>query len=40
MPWPNYVNMKEEDLKAIFAYLKSLPPVSNLVPSPVPATVQ
>ena len=39
MPWPNYVNMKEEDMKAIFAYLKSLPPVSNLVPAPVPAPI-
>ncbi|HOY17141.1 MAG TPA: diheme cytochrome c-553 [Haliscomenobacter sp.] len=36
MPWVNYINMKEEDLQAIFAYLQSLPAVSNLVPSPVP----
>lgn len=36
MPWPNYINMKEEDLKAIFAFLKSLPPVDNLVPAPIP----
>lgn len=35
MPWPNYRNMKEEDIKAIFAYLKSTRPVSNVVPGPV-----
>lgn len=35
MPWQNYVNMKDEDVSAIFAYLKSLKPVSNLVPAPV-----
>lgn len=36
MPWVNYVHMKDEDLKAIFAYLKSIPPVKNLVPAPIP----
>jgi hypothetical protein len=36
MPWFNFVNIKDEDVKAIFAYLKSLPPVSNLVPAPIP----
>jgi hypothetical protein len=36
MPWINYVNMEEEDLKAIFAYLKSIPAVKNVVPPPVP----
>jgi hypothetical protein len=30
MPWQNYQNMPEEDLRAIFAYLKSLPPVKNV----------
>jgi len=28
--------MSDDDLKAIFAYLKSLPPVRNSVPEPVP----
>lgn len=37
MPWFNYTEMKDEDLRAIFAYLKSLKPVDNLVPSPVAA---
>ena len=36
MPWPNYIGMSEADLSAIFAYLKSIPPVQNVVPAPVP----
>jgi hypothetical protein len=36
MPWQMYRNFNDEDLKAIFSYLKSLPPVNNLVPNPVP----
>ncbi len=36
MPWQNYRQMTDDDLKAIFAYLKSLPPVSNMVPEPLP----
>jgi hypothetical protein len=36
MPWSNYgTYLKEGDLKAIFAYLKSTKPVSNLVPAPI-----
>lgn len=38
MPWVNYVQMQDEDLRAIFAYLKSVPPVKNIVPAPVPPT--
>lgn len=36
MPWFNYTNMKDEDVHAIFEYLKSIDPVSNVVPAPVP----
>jgi mono/diheme cytochrome c family protein len=36
MPWPNYAQMSDEDLKAIFAYLKSTKPIYNVVPSPKP----
>lgn len=36
MPWTMYRHMSDEDLKAIFTYLKSLPKVDNLVPSPKP----
>ncbi len=31
MPWAYYAHMKEEDLKAIFAYLQSIKPVENMV---------
>jgi mono/diheme cytochrome c family protein len=31
MPWNFYSHMKDEDLKAIFAYLQSLPPIDNVV---------
>jgi hypothetical protein len=36
MPWQNWTNMKDEDVKAIFAYLQSIPPVKNTVPLPIP----
>ena len=36
MPWPNYKNMKDEDIEAVFTYLKSLKPVKNVVPNPIP----
>lgn len=36
MPWFVYANMTDDDLKAVFAYLKSLKPVNNLVPAPIP----
>ena len=38
MPWQMYRNMTDDDLKSIFTYLKSLPPVDNLVPAPKPPT--
>lgn len=34
MPWFVYKNMKDEDLKSIFAYLKTVKPVENVVPAP------
>lgn len=36
MPWQNFRGMTDEDLKAIFAYLQSVPAVNNAVPAPVP----
>ena len=36
MPWPMYKNMTDDELKAIFAYMKSTKPVKNIVPSPQP----
>ena len=32
MPWEGYAKLPEEDLKAIFSYLKSIKPVKNIVP--------
>lgn len=36
MPWPAYGQMTDEDLGAIYAYLQTVPPISNKVPDPVP----
>jgi mono/diheme cytochrome c family protein len=36
MPWPMYKEMTDDDLKAVFAYLRSVPPIQNAVPDPVP----
>jgi mono/diheme cytochrome c family protein len=38
MPWPNYARMTDEDLRAVYAYLRSIPPVHNRVPDSQPAT--
>jgi mono/diheme cytochrome c family protein len=38
MPWEMYRNLTDDEIKAIFAYLKSIKPVSNLVPAPIPPT--
>lgn len=35
MPWANFTGIGNEDIKAIFQYLKSTKPVSNVVPFPV-----
>ena len=34
MPWPNFANMTPQDLSALVAFLRSLPPVSNRIPAP------
>lgn len=36
MPWFNWANMKDEDVHAIYLYLKSIPPVKNVVPAAIP----
>ncbi len=38
MPWEAYKEATDEDLKAIWAYLRSIPPVKNQVPFPVPSS--
>ena len=36
MPWQQYRNATDDDLSAIFHYLKSTKPVENVVPAPIP----
>jgi Cytochrome c len=35
MPWTVYKNMTDEDLKSVFAYLRTIKPIKNQVPEPV-----
>lgn len=35
MPWEGLGKLSDQDLKSIFAYLQTLPPVNNRVPGPV-----
>lgn len=36
MPWFNVAKMSDEDLRSVFMYLQSLPPIKNAVPNPIP----
>jgi mono/diheme cytochrome c family protein len=36
MPWPLIGQMTDDDLKAVFAYLRQIPAVKNKVPDPIP----
>ena len=36
MPWFNYGEMTDADLKAVYAYLRTIPPVHNQVATPLP----
>lgn len=36
MPWQSYRHMTDDELKAIFAYLKSTKPIANIVPDALP----
>ena len=38
MPWPVYGKKTDEDLKAIYAYLQTVPPIKNKVAEPLPPT--
>jgi mono/diheme cytochrome c family protein len=37
MPWFNLAKMTDDDLKAVYAYLRQIPAVKNKVPAPVMA---
>jgi hypothetical protein len=36
MPWIVYRHVSDEDIKAIWAYLRSIPPIKNQIPLPIP----
>ena len=36
MPWQNFASYTDAEVHAIFAYLKSIKPVKNYVPAPIP----
>ena len=38
MPWQTFAKMTDTDLKAIFAYLRTLSPIENPVPDPIGPT--
>jgi mono/diheme cytochrome c family protein len=40
MPWFNYRHMSDDDLNAVFAYLRTLKPIDNEVPTPLPPATQ
>ena len=40
MPWQDFTNMSDQELKAIYAYLKSIKPIHNVVPAAVPPVIQ
>lgn len=35
MPWQAYRELTDEDLKSVYAYLRSIPPIHNRVPQPL-----
>lgn len=35
MPWTAFRHLSDDDLKSIFAYLRTIPPVKNHVPDPI-----
>jgi len=37
MPWREYRRMSDDDLRAIYRYLRTLPPIRNAVPRRAPA---
>jgi len=38
MPWPMYRNLSDQDLKAVYTYLRTVPPIVNHVPDYEPPT--
>jgi hypothetical protein len=40
MPWDMYRHMTDEELSAVFAFLKSTKPIENVVPPPMPPELE
>ena len=40
MPWYDLNALTDDDLKAVFAYLRTIPPIKNAVPDPIPPKAQ
>jgi hypothetical protein len=40
MPWQDYAKATDADLKAMFAYLRTIPAISNRVPDPIPPAAE
>ena len=38
MPWQNFKNLTDSDLRAMFEYFKTVKPIKNTVPNPIPLT--
>jgi mono/diheme cytochrome c family protein len=36
MPWPMIRNLNDDDLKSVFAFLRTIPAIENRVPQPLP----
>lgn len=36
MPWENFGRLSDEDLRSIYAFLKTTKPINNTVPQPIP----
>jgi mono/diheme cytochrome c family protein len=39
MPWPDYSHLSDDDMNAIIAYLRSVPPISNKIPGKEPLNI-
>jgi mono/diheme cytochrome c family protein len=40
MPWDSFRNFSDEDLRSMYAYLRTIPPVHNRVPDPIEPPVR
>jgi len=38
MPWQVYAKLTDDDLRSVYAYLRSVPPIHNRVPDPIDPT--